>query len=139
MRCRAGARRNRLADPSRERERKKERSSVCSEIVSPEMRESTSSLFTAKRDNNADDGAPVPKRDTVRSHGNRCRGHIGPRPAIDNRKDKRQPPGIRDILLSAKWRPGVSRFTRTVPYAASPLWRRFYKLSDDVVLRVWRI
>lgn len=111
------------------RQRGRERP-ACSEIAPPEMREDISSLFTAKRDNSADDGAPVPKRDTERSHGNRYRGHIGPRPAIDNRKDKRQPPGIQDILLSAKWRPGVSRSTRTVPYATNPSWRRFCKLSD---------
>jgi len=80
-------------------------------------------------------GPPVPKRDTERNHGNRCRGHIGPRPAIDNRKDKRQPPGIRDILLSAKWRPEVSCFTPTVPYVANPSWHSFLaKLSSGVVL-----
>jgi len=70
-----------------------------------------------------DDGASVPKRDTERSHGNCCRSHIGPQPAIDNRKDKRQSLGIRDILLSAKWRPRVSRFMPTVPYAANSSWR----------------
>lgn len=99
------------------------------------MRESTSSLFTAKRDNSADDGAPVSKRDTECSHGNRCRGHIGPRPAIDNRKDKRQPPGIRDIFYCQQngvpESPAFRELSRTRRVRRGIIFR---KLSGDVIL-----